>query len=71
MVQIKKNKERFFSYNKLVYVIDVNRERKNDESTEIEEDVKKFFVKLITENPLDDVLLNKVKESFKMIEKNE
>ena len=64
----KKNKERFFSYNKLVYVIDVNRERKNDESAEIQEDVKKFFVKLITENPLDDVLLNKVKESFKMIE---
>jgi hypothetical protein len=67
----RKNKERFFTYNKLVYVIDVNSERKNDESLEIQEDVKKFFVKLITENPLDDVLLNKVKESFKMIEKNE
>jgi len=67
----KKNKERFFSYNKLVYVIDINSERKNDESLEIQEYVKKFFVKLITENPLDDVLLNKVKESFKMIEKNE
>ena len=68
----KKNKERFFSYNKLVYVIDVNRERwKIEENKEFYEKTKQFFVKLITENPLDDILLNKVKESFKMIDKNE
>ena len=65
----KKNKERFFSFNKLVYVIDINRERcKNKESKDIYEIVKKFFVKLISENPLEDILLNKIKDSFKIID---
>ena len=65
----KKNKERFFSFNKLVYVIDINRERcKNKESKDIYEIVKKFFVKLISENPLEDILLNKIKDSFKIVD---
>jgi len=65
----KKNKERFFSFNKLIYVIDDNihrwKNKENKEDIEIYEIVKKFFVKLITDNPLEDILLNKVKESFK------
>ena len=65
----RKNKERFFSFNKLVYVIDVNRERwKNKDHMETYEIVQAFFVKLISENPLDDILLNKIKDSFKMID---
>ena len=65
----KKNKERFFSFNKLIYVIDDNihrwKNKENKEDIEIYEIVKKFFVKLITDNPLEDILLNKVKDSFK------
>jgi hypothetical protein len=65
----RKNKERFFSFNKLVYIIDVNRERwKNKDNLETYEIAQAFFVKLISENPLDDILLNKIKDSFKMID---
>ena len=65
----KKTKERFFSFNKLVYIIDINRERwKNKENIEIYEIVKIFFVKLISENPLEDILLNKIKDSFKIVD---
>ena len=68
----KKNKERFFSFDKLVYIIDVNREIwKNKENKEIYENINKFFVKLISENPLDDILLNKVKDTFKKIDEYE
>ena len=71
----KKNKERFFSFNKLIYVIDDNihrwKNKENKEDIEIYEIVKKFFVKLITENPLEDILLNKVKDSFKKFEEFE
>ena len=65
----RKNKERFFSFNKLVYIIDVNRERwKNKDNLETYEIAQAFFVKLISENPLEDILLNKIKDSFKMID---
>ena len=67
----KKNKERFFSFDKLVCVIDINKERlKKEERTEIYTLVNDFFVKLISNNPLDDILLNKVKENFKIIDKD-
>ena len=67
----RKNKERFFSFNKLVYIVDINQERlKKKENFETYEIVKNFFVKLISENPLDDILLNKIKDSFKIIDHN-
>ena len=67
----KKNKERFFSFDKLVCVIDINKERlKNEEGSEIYTLVNDFFVKLISNNPLDDILLNKVKENVKIIDKD-
>ena len=67
----RKNKERFFSFNKLVYIIDINQEKlKKKENLETYEKVKEFFVKLISENPLDDILLNKIKDSFKIIDHN-
>lgn len=67
----KKNKERFFSFNKLVYVININKEKLTKEKgTEIYKIINDFYVKLISENPLDDILLNKIKECFKVIDKD-
>ena len=67
----KKNKERFFSFNKLIYVIDINKDKlKNETGSEIYKIINDFFVKLISNYPLDDVLLNKIKESFKIVDKD-
>lgn len=56
----------FFCFNKLIYVININRERwKNEENEKM---IKDFFNKLVNENPNEVILLNKIKESFIMEE---
>ena len=65
----KKNKERLFSFNILASIIKINKEKwKNNENKEICQIIKDFYIKLISENPLDDILLNKIKDSFKLID---
>ena len=65
----KKIKERLFSFNLLDYIVKINKEKwKNNENKEIYQIIKDFYIKLISENPIDDILLNKVKDSFKMLD---
>ena len=67
----KKIKERLFSFNILAYIVKINKEKwKNNEDKEIYQIIKDFYIKLISENPMDDILLNKIKDSFKIIDKD-
>ena len=65
----KKNEERFFCFNKLNYVININRERLGkDKNKQIYDIIKEFFTKLLKENPSEDIFVNVIKDSFIMKE---
>ena len=65
----KKNEERFFCFNKLNYVININRERLDkDKNIQIYKIIKEYFTKLLKENPSEDIFVNVIKDSFIMKE---
>ena len=51
----------FFSFNKLIYVFNINRDRLKNGDIKM---LKDFFNKLSNENPNEDILINKINETF-------
>ena len=58
-----------FSFDKLIFVIETNYKIRTEEENEIIYKIlNEFFIKIIREHPLNDLLLNKVNKGIKIID---